>query len=67
MGMRIMMARLVMLAAVACGVLGLVAGLADKSWKLGATGWFTGGTLMAVLALVILADEFFATRGEAAG
>jgi hypothetical protein len=26
------------------------------------TGWFTGGTLLAVLALVVLADEYFAVR-----
>ena len=59
---RILLARLIMLGALACGVVGLVAGLIDRVWKLGVTGWFTGGTLLAVLALVVLADEFFATR-----
>ena len=49
---RIVLARLMMLAALACGVVGLVIGIADRAWKLGITGWFTGGTLLAVLALV---------------
>ncbi len=39
-----------------CGVLGLVAGLMDHVWKLGPLGWFTGGGLLALLALVILVD-----------
>ena len=59
---RILLARLSMLGAIACGVLGLIVGLIDRAWKLGVTGWFTGGTLLAVLALVVLADEYLATR-----
>jgi hypothetical protein len=59
---RINLARLMMLVSIACGVIGLVVGLADRSWKLGVTGWFTGGTLLAILALVVLADEYFARR-----
>jgi hypothetical protein len=51
-----------MLAVVACGVIGLIIGIADRSWKLGVTGWFTGGTLLAVLTLVVLADEYFERR-----
>ena len=61
---RIILARLMMLGAVACGVTGLVVGLVDRTWKLGVTGWFTGGTLLAVLALVVLADEYFASRSQ---
>ena len=63
---RIMLARLMMLGALACGVLGLIAGLIDRMWKLGVTGWFTGGTLLAVLTLVVLADEYFARRQDSA-
>jgi len=59
---RIMLARLMMLGALACGVVGLIIGLNDRMWKLGVTGWFTGGTLLAILALVVLADEYFASR-----
>ena len=59
------LARLLMLVAFACGVVGLIAGLIDRQWKLGATGWFTGGTLLAVIALVILADLFVASRRQA--
>ena len=61
---RIMLARLFMLAAVACGVIGVVVGFTDNTWQLGVTGWFTGGTLVAVLSLVVLADEYFATRRQ---
>ena len=61
---RIMLARLFMLGAVTCGVVGLVIGLDDRVWKLGVTGWFTGGTLLAVLSLVVLADEYFARRTQ---
>ena len=61
---KIIVAKLVMLAALACGIIGLIAGLSDSEWKLGVTGWFTGGTLVAVLSLVVLADHF---RHEDAG
>lgn len=53
-----------MLGAVATGVIGLIAGLVDSTWKLGVAGWFTGGTLLAVLALVALANEYFARRQD---
>ena len=59
---RILAARGIMLLAVVCGVIGIVVGLTDKVWKLGHVGWFTGGTLLAVLAIVVLADEYFASR-----
>jgi len=39
-----------------CGVLGLLAGLTDHLWKLGPIGWFTGGGLLALIALVVLVD-----------
>jgi|TARA_B100000809_G_scaffold266532_1_gene329701 hypothetical protein len=51
-----------MLAAFACGIIGLVIGIVDRTWKLGVTGWFTGGTLLALLTLVVLADEYFSRR-----
>ena len=60
--MRIMLARLFMLVALIAGVLGLIVGLTDRVWKYGSVGYFTGGTLLAILSLVILADEYFARR-----
>ena len=56
--MKIMTARLLMLIAVALGIIGLIAGFADKTWKLGAVGWFTGATAVGVLSLVTLGDAF---------
>ena len=39
-----------------CGVIGLLAGLVDKTWKLGAVGWFAGGVLLTLIALFVLVD-----------
>ena len=64
MGYRILIARLCILGAFGCGAIGLCVGLIDCVWKLGVTGWFTGGTLLAVLALAIFAEEYFVTRGR---
>ena len=61
---RIVLARLLMLLALATGVIGLAAGLSDRMWKLGPIGWFTGGTLLAVLALVALGDHYFTKQDE---
>jgi len=64
MEMRVALARILMLSGLACGVIGLAAGMIDKTWKLGPTGWFTGGTLLAVLSLVALADHYFQSKEE---
>ena len=61
---RLLLAKVIMLAALACGIIGLVAGFSDNEWKLTATGWFTAGTLVAVLSLVVLADHYFETRKQ---
>ena len=39
-----------------CGLIGLLAGLTDHTWKLGSIGWFTGGGLLTMIALFILVD-----------
>lgn len=67
MGYRILIARLCILGALVCGVIGLCVGLIDHAWKLGVTGWFTGGTLLAVLALAVFAEEYIVTRGRGQG
>ena len=59
---RIHFARLLMVFAMVCGIIGLVVGIADREWKLAVTGWFTGGTLLAILAIVVLADQYFEAR-----
>ena len=61
---RILLARLTMLVSVACGVVGLYVGLIGANYKLGVSGWFAAGSLLAILALVVLADEYFARHQE---
>ena len=43
-----------------CGLLGLLAGLMDRTWKLGSIGWLAGGTLLLLIALFVLLDGAFA-------
>jgi cytosine/uracil/thiamine/allantoin permease len=45
----------------ACGIIGLVAGLTDHTWKLWPIGWFTGGALLTLVALVALVDAAIAS------
>jgi hypothetical protein len=45
-----------------CGVFGLLAGVMELTWKLGATGWFTGGALLTLLALFALVDGAVAAQ-----
>lgn len=53
---RTLIARLGAVLGFVCGVIGLLAGLTDHSWKLGTIGWFTGGGLLTLIALFILVD-----------
>lgn len=59
---RVMFAKLLMLLAMACGLVGLVIGVVEREWRLGVTGWFTGGTLLAILSILILADHYVEHR-----
>lgn len=45
-----------------CGVIGLLAGLTQHSWKLGPVGWFTGDTLLTPIAMFALFDGAIAFR-----
>ena len=40
----------------ACGVIGLLAGLTEHTWRLMPMGWFTAGCLGALIALFVLID-----------
>ena len=57
------LARLMILGALLCGVIGLWVGIDERAWKLGVTGWFTGGTLLSVLAGAILLDVLQEKQG----
>ena len=61
---RILLARLFAVIAFVSGFIGVVAAVAEREWRLSGTGWFGGGTLLAVLALVILVDKYVAARGS---
>ena len=59
---KMLLARLFGVGAFLCGLIGLIAGLVEKEWRLGVTGWFTGGTLLTVLAVLLLADIYTDVR-----
>lgn len=54
---KIWIARLFGLGCIALGVIGLIVGFKEVTWKLGEVGYFTGGTLLGVVALIIMADD----------
>jgi hypothetical protein len=59
---RTMVARISAALGFVCGVIGLLAGLTQHVWKLGPIGWFTGGTLLTLLALYALVDGTIASQ-----
>ena len=62
--MQLAVARLMILGALVCGIIGLIIGAVDRVWKLGVTGWFTGGTLLAVIAVAVLIEEYTSRKGN---
>lgn len=62
---RIWLGRLGALGALACGIIGLIVGFdSDTTWKLGTSGWFTGGTVAALLAIIMYLDEAVTARNK---
>ena len=59
---RTWLARLFGLGAFACGIFGLIVGIIDRSAKLGSIGWFTGGGVLALVALILLLDELISSK-----
>lgn len=59
---RTWLARLFGLACIALGIIGLIVGFSEVTWKPGVVGWFTGGTLLGVVALILMLDEYFELR-----
>jgi peptidoglycan/LPS O-acetylase OafA/YrhL len=53
---RTMVARIGAALGFLCGVIGLLAGLTQDVWKWGPLEWFTGGTLLTLLAVYALVD-----------
>ena len=61
---RIWLGRLGALGALFCGVVGLLVGFDGSNWKLGVSGWFTGGTVAALLAIIMYLDDAAAARNR---
>ena len=61
-GWKVNVARLFGAGAFVCGVIGLIIGIIRRTAKLGVEGWFTGGMLLAVIALLLLADAYLEMR-----
>ena len=53
---RTVLARWTVASGFTCWVIGVLAGLTDHSWKLGAVGWIMSGTLLALVAIFVLID-----------
>ncbi len=61
---RVWLGRLGALGALTCGVIGLIVGFDGATWKLGVSGWFTGGTLAALLAVIMYLDDAAESRNR---
>ena len=59
---RTWLARLFGLGCVALGVIGLIVGFSEKIWRLGTVGYFTGGALLALVAIMLILDEYAEAR-----
>ena len=60
---RTILARLSILGAIVCGIVGLAIGADFTVMDMSdITNWFTGGTLLAVIAIALLADERLARK-----
>jgi hypothetical protein len=60
--LRTQLARLAMVTGILCGLMGVLAGAQDVVWKFGSTGWFTGGSLLTLLAIFELIDGALARQ-----
>ena len=59
---RTWLARLFGVGCIALGIIGLIVGFSEKIWKLGAVGYFTGGALLALVAIMLMLDEYAESR-----
>ena len=55
---RTWLARLFGMGCIALGVIGLIVSFKEVTWKLGNVGYFTGGILLGVVALMLMMDEY---------
>ena len=63
--LKTMLARLFGLAALGCGITAVeLPFFEERVWKLGILGWFTGGVLLALLAIFLVLDEYAESRRQ---
>ncbi len=61
----IWLGRLGALGALVCGIIGLIVGFSDDlTWTLGDRGWFAGGAVAALLAIVMYLEDAAAARKQ---
>ena len=59
---RTWLARLFGLGCITLGIIGLIVGFKEVIWRLGTVGYFTGGILLGVVALMFMFDEYAEAR-----
>ena len=58
---RMLIGRIGVVLGFTCGFIGLLAGLTNQTWKLWPMGWFTGGSLLTLIAVFFLLDGAIAS------
>jgi hypothetical protein len=59
---KVWVARVGALGALFCGIVGLIVGFDGDTWKLGVSGWFTGGSLAALVSIIVYLDDAAESR-----
>ena len=52
------------LGALIFGIIGLIVGIDGDTWKLGVSGWFTGGTVAGLVVVLMYLDDAAAARNK---
>ena len=60
---KILLVRFFGFSALGCGIAALVLGFLDeRTWNVGVQGWFSGGILLALLAIFLVIDDYVEAR-----
>ena len=62
---KIILARVFSFSALGCGITALVLGFLDgRVWNIGVLGWFSGGILLALLAIFLVIYDYIEFRSS---